>query len=334
MLLALVLLSLFFTMLLFPETVFQGACDGLLLWYQILIPTLFPYLIVTGLLLKTDGAAVVSRLLFRPFHLLFGTSFYGSFLRSVRLFMRLPMGAKILPTFFFKEKFLLKKPLTCCPSGNNASPSFIITFLVLNTIHQKAFCIPALLLLFGTMILLSFLQRILRHFIKNKDWIFPEMSEVFTQENSIFSKPLTHKTNFSVLESCILNSSETLVKVGGYLMIFSVLLALLELLPIRSPGFLLLKSSLEMTNGILLLSQSLSHPQVLYPLLLALTSFGGWCSVAQTQSMIAGTGLKLSSLYNTKTDRRTGSQPFDISLSEIFIIQCNDYLRSPCPFSS
>ena len=49
MLLALILLSLFFTMLLCPETVFQGACDGLLLWYQILIPTLFPYLIVTGL---------------------------------------------------------------------------------------------------------------------------------------------------------------------------------------------------------------------------------------------------------------------------------------------
>ena len=228
MLLALILLSLFFTMLLFPETVFQGACDGLLLWYQILIPTLFPYLIVTGLLLKTDGAAVVSRLLFRPFHLLFGTSFYGSFAVLSGFLCGYPMGAKIIAD-------------------------------------------------------------------KNKDWIFPEMSEVFTQENSIFSKPLTHKMNFSVLESCILNSSETLVKVGGYLMIFSVLLALLELLPIRSPGFLLLKSSLEMTNGILLLSQSLSHPQVLYPLLLALTSFGGWCSVAQTQSMIAGTGLKLSS---------------------------------------
>ena len=48
-------------------------------------------------------------------------------------------------------------------------------------------------------------------------------------------------------------------------------------------------------DGLITSSQSLSHPQVLYPLLLALTSFGGWCSVAQTQSMIAGTGLKLSS---------------------------------------
>ena len=295
MLLALILLSLFFTMLLFPETVFQGACDGLLLWYQILIPTLFPYLIVTGLLLKTDGAAVVSRLLFRPFHLLFGTSFYGSFAVLSGFLCGYPMGAKIIADLLLQGKISLEEASYLLSFCNNASPSFIITFLVLNTIHQKAFCIPVLLLLFGTMILLSFLQRILRHFIKNKDWIFPEMSEIFTQENSIFSKPLTHKMNFSVLESCILNSSETLVKVGGYLMIFSVLLALLELLPIRSPGFLLLKSSLEMTNGILLLSQSLSHPQVLYPSLLALTSFGGWCSVAQTQSMIAGTGLKLSS---------------------------------------
>lgn len=94
MLLALILLSLFFTMLLFPETVFQGACDGLLLWYQILIPTLFPYLIVTGLLLKTDGAAIVSRMLFRPFHLLFGTSFYGGFAVLSWLFMRLSNGRK------------------------------------------------------------------------------------------------------------------------------------------------------------------------------------------------------------------------------------------------
>ena len=92
MLLALILLSLFFTMLLFPETVFQGACDGLLLWYQILIPTLFPYLIVTGLLLKTDGAVC--------------PAFYAV----------IQWVQKSLPTFFFKEKFLLKKLLTCCPS--------------------------------------------------------------------------------------------------------------------------------------------------------------------------------------------------------------------------
>ena len=135
MLLALMLLSLFFTMLLFPETVFQGACDGLLLWYQILIPTLFPYLIVTGLLLKTDGAAVVPRLLFRPFHLLFGTSFYGSFAVLSGFLCGYPMGAKIIADLLLQGKISLEEASYLLSFCNNASPSFIITFLVLNTIH-------------------------------------------------------------------------------------------------------------------------------------------------------------------------------------------------------
>ena len=138
MLLALILLSLFFTMLLFPETVFQGACNGLLLWYQILIPTLFPYLIVTGLLLKTDGAAVVSRLLFRPFHLLFGTSFYGSFAVLSGFLCGYPMGAKIIADLLLQGKISLEEASYLLSFCNNASPSFIITFLVLNTIHQHS----------------------------------------------------------------------------------------------------------------------------------------------------------------------------------------------------
>mgnify|MGYP000302691102 CR=1 FL=1 len=197
MLLALVLLSLFFTMLLFPETVFQGACDGLLLWYQILIPTLFPYLIVTGLLLKTDGAAVVSRLLFRPFHLLFGTSFYGSFAVLSGFLCGYPMGAKIIADLLLtRKKFLLKKLLTCCPSVIMQVHLSLLLFLFLNTIHQKAFCIPALLLLFGTMILLSFLQRILRHFIKNKDWIFPENVRSFHTGEFHFFKTTDAQNEF------------------------------------------------------------------------------------------------------------------------------------------
>lgn len=160
MLLALLILSLFFTMLLFPETVFQGACDGLLLWYQILIPTLFPYLIVTGLLLKTDGAAVVS-VCFSVLSIcslelpsMEVSPFCPGFLCGY------PMGAKIIADLLLQGKISLEEASYLLSFCNNASPSFHCTFLVLNTIHQKAFCIPALLLLFGTMILLSFLQRI------------------------------------------------------------------------------------------------------------------------------------------------------------------------------
>ena len=56
----------------------------------------------------------------------------------------------------------------------------------------------------------------------------------------------------------------------------------------------LLLSTLEVTNGILMIAKRFPEISTAYPLLIGLTSMGGICSMAQTQSMIRGTGLKLS----------------------------------------
>ena len=53
--------ALFAAMLLFPKAVFNGASEGLLLWYQIIFPTLFPFLVITNLLLATGGLRIISR---------------------------------------------------------------------------------------------------------------------------------------------------------------------------------------------------------------------------------------------------------------------------------
>ena len=39
-------ISLFALMLAFPKAVFNGASEGLLLWFQIIFPTLFPFLLI------------------------------------------------------------------------------------------------------------------------------------------------------------------------------------------------------------------------------------------------------------------------------------------------
>ena len=49
--------ALFAAMLFFPKAVFKGASEGLLLWYQIIFPTLFPFLVITNLLLAQEGCA-------------------------------------------------------------------------------------------------------------------------------------------------------------------------------------------------------------------------------------------------------------------------------------
>ena len=91
-----------------------------------------------------------------------------------------------------------------------------------------------------------------------------------------------------MFDDAIMNGFETITKVGGYMILFSILFTLGENMPI---SFLL--PLLEISNGIPLIMRLSSKFAVVYPFVLGLTSFGGLCAVAQTNSMIQNTGLRI-----------------------------------------
>ena len=70
---------LFAFMLISPKAVFNGASEGLLLWFQIILPTLFPFIIITNLLLCTDSIHYISRAFGRVLCRIFKVSESGSF---------------------------------------------------------------------------------------------------------------------------------------------------------------------------------------------------------------------------------------------------------------
>ena len=91
----------------------------------------------------------------------------------------------------------------------------------------------------------------------------------------------------------MMNSFESIVKVGGYIILFSVLLSLLKELAGQSPAVMAAAPVLEVTNGIVLIRSTVSDPGLCFAAVLGLTSFGGLCSIAQTQCMLEGTGLSV-----------------------------------------
>ncbi len=68
------MIGVFLLMLCCPKEVFNGASEGLLLWFQILFPTLFPFLLITDLLMATGGIRMISKVLSVPFGILFRVS--------------------------------------------------------------------------------------------------------------------------------------------------------------------------------------------------------------------------------------------------------------------
>ena len=88
-------ICLLFFLLLHPDEGLLGARDGLTLWLNVMLPTLLPFLIFTGILLKSGN---LTKLL-NPFSLLwkkcFGLSPAGAYVLILGFLCGYPMGAKI-----------------------------------------------------------------------------------------------------------------------------------------------------------------------------------------------------------------------------------------------
>ena len=70
---------LFLAMLVSPDIVFTGAADGLLLWFNTIFPTLFPFMFITAILLKSGGLNIIANVLGKPLGKIFSVSAAGAF---------------------------------------------------------------------------------------------------------------------------------------------------------------------------------------------------------------------------------------------------------------
>lgn len=274
--------ALFAAMLLFPKAVFSGAEEGLLLWFQIIFPTLFPFLVATSLLLSSGGLTLIAGIFGGMFRRFFRVSRNGTFAVLSGFLCGYPMGAKVTADLLRADRISQDEARYLLSFCNNTSPVFIINFIVWKTFGQENLMLPGLLILIGTPILLSFVFR--RLYLKGRR-AFPDLAPAQREKKTCF--------NFSVLDSCMMNSFESIVKVGGYIILFSVLLSLLKELAGQNGAVMAAAPVLEVTNGILLLRSTVSDPGLCFAAVLGLTSFGGLCSVAQTQCMLEGTGLSV-----------------------------------------
>lgn len=272
---------LFISMLLSPRAVFSGAEDGLLLWFQIVFPTLFPFMLVSALMMAGGGLSVISGLFGKVLGRIFATSGNGAFAVLTGFLCGYPMGAKVTADLLRAGRITRNEGCYLLSFCNNTSPAFIMNFIIWKTLGQDELTVPSLLILFGVPVLLSFIFR--RFYLHGeKRFRSPEKNDG-DERNTL---------DFAAFDSCMMNSFEGIVKVGGYIISFSILIALLgEFSDIAF--FKAVLPSLEITNGIVMLHNGIADARVSYPLIMGLTSFGGFCSVAQTDCMIRGTGISI-----------------------------------------
>lgn len=267
---ALIFLSL---LLLFPEIAITGSRYGLSLWLTQLFPTLFPFFVAIRLL--DIGLPNVTE---KKGFLLIG------------LLCGYPAGASLVMNQYEKRKLSKTQAYFYLGFVNNPSPAFVILFCgssLLALSPQQSYFLFFLLILSSYLGSLFFylMYKLLK---KEKTQLyFPK-----EQEKTLIKKQAS--SLFASLDRIILDSFEILFKIGGYVILFSLLsqfLALATSSVSAIPAFC--SGLLEITSGLSILCES-TLPSVTKKILtMIILAFGGLSATAQTNSIIARSELSI-----------------------------------------
>lgn len=269
----------FFVMLCLPRNTVVGASNGLLLWYQTLLPTLLPFVMLTNLLILTNSIQFLQRWISPLLEHFFFASSDGCFAILTGFLCGYPVGAKTIADLWKSHRISTKEAQYLLSFCNNASPMFLIGYIIHQKLNLPALTLPLCLLFYLSPILLSFFFRRLYGITEYKH----RRREALTPPS--FS--------FSTLDLCIHNSVDVLVKTGCYMMLFSISIQFLETVSLSPSLSSCLTAILEITNGITRLSHTYEFPSSIV-MIMGFTAFGGICSLFQTKSVIQNTELSIA----------------------------------------
>lgn len=267
---------LFCFLLIFPVQTLDASKTGLLLWFDTLLPTLLPFLILSQLILKTSLINILQKAAGPAFRALFHCSDAGTFCFLCGLLCGYPVGARLI-ALQIKDNHLTPEEgqflLSFC---NNVSPMFCISYGILYAIGTSRI-LPYLFVIYASPLLFGFLTRP------------KKMPEGRTKKQTSATENI-----FQFIDVCIVDSFLILIKLCGYLILFTIISnAILLMIPDNFSYIAPIMSSFfEITGGLAWISK-LSPGTIRSAFAIAALSFGGLCCIFQTNSVISHTGLSI-----------------------------------------
>jgi hypothetical protein len=274
-------LYLIYLLLRYPVLSLEYASTGLFLWFQKMIPTLLPFMILSGIIIRMNLTEKFVRFFHPVMRRLYKTSPNGTYTILMGLLCGFPMGARIIGELYQSGKLSREESSLLLSFCNNIGPIYFLSYVVPMLGIEKPlipFCI-----MYGVPLFYGFLMARLLPCLrtKNKEAVLCMQSQAASQ---------TTPTLLSAINDSVISGLIGIGKLGGYMVFFNLLNILFVPFQNLSPAFLgLYNCILEITSGIDRASQYFIYP------ILILLPFGGFSCIAQTYSMIENTDLSISS---------------------------------------
>ncbi len=254
------------------ELFVSASKQGILIWFEQILPALLPCTILSAILLKSGLLQSLKKhtsVFAKGLTIFFGFAF------------GFPIGAKLASDFHGHGFLSKKEALFLAVFTNNFSMPYVLGFVLPCLFPEDRY---------GKLLWLLYLVPAACLCL----WFIVDTVEK-RLHGKAFSHGLPHKKpasrfqlNMQIIDAGIISGFESLIKICGYIVLFSLLCSFAsKLIPCEDAFGIFLLGNLEITNGIQLLQKGASLP-VNTKLLLAmqLLSFGGFSGLAQSASLL------------------------------------------------
>ncbi len=288
-----VLLAILAVFLLEPAMILDAAKSGLFTWFETVVPALFPFFVLNGLMMSYG----VIDLLSRPFSPLTRRIFHlpgeAAFVLITGYTTGSPVSATLVGDLYRQEKITKKEGERLLAISANASPIFILSVAAISFLQRPDLGLTLLLVVYGSNLCLGIV------------WGFLSGGKAAEKQQPLKKKAKKIPPAGKTLMEAIFQAISSLGLVGGLIIIFFIIIAVVNCLPFNwlmamaFPSLTadrinpLINGILEMTAGL----KALKGTDVAIRMQLAFASgilaFGGLCVHMQIATQIEGTKLNI-----------------------------------------
>ncbi len=266
---------LFFSFLLVLQSpqVIAAVQKALLLCYQTIIPSLFPFFVLSAILTSGSFVRFLSKCLSPVMMPLFGVSGAGALPLLLGMISGYPTGAKVTAELYKKGAITQREAMQLLPFTNNSGPLFMIGAIGTGMLSEPRWGMFLYLVHIVSSLLVGFCFR----FYRSK------------ATRSLKQTPL-HQGKALSLSEAMSSSLNSILAVCGFILFFSALSACLfpffDQLPFPFP--FLFKTLPEVTAGAQYIVSSGFSLRITLTLLSAVIGFGGICVMMQVAGISSG----------------------------------------------
>lgn len=291
-------------LLVFSKNNLAAAKSGLSLWANSVLPSLLPFFIATELLGYTNVIPMCGKLLNRFMRPIFNVPGEGAFALLMGIISGYPVGAKIVANL--KENKLCNKVEAerLIAFTNNSGPLFIVGTVGIGLFYNSSI---GLILFFTHLLSCLTVGFLFRWWGKSKEKHFRDATY------SIENNSLAFCNLGEVLSKSIISSINTILMIGGFVVLFSIIISMLNtshILHVLSSHVLsvlhipeelslsLLTGFIEVTNGLSFICE-LSSLSISFKLVICsfVLGFGGFSVLLQVLSITSKANISIKPYF-------------------------------------